>query len=87
MKNEKNMVENEKIIVEAVEVSEKKGVMTKVKSGFKKHGKKILAVAGVGAGLLIAYTLGKGSQSSETVVEIIDDLQSEIDFSEISIPE
>ena len=70
-------VENE------VQETEKKGFGTKVKDFFAKHGKKILAVAGVGLGAAAGYFLGKNSGNEvsaddvEDLVEIYGDVEDE----------
>lgn len=72
---------NENFDEEVVDVEEetKEGFVTKAKAGIKKHGKKIAAVAVVGAVGLIGYALGSKSKivDSDAAGEIIDDVISE----------
>ena len=60
-------VENE------VQETEKKGFGTKVKDFFAKHGKKIVAVAGVGLAGVAGYLLGKNA-GGEVSADDVDDL-------------
>ena len=61
MSNEIEKVETTEVVEET-----KQGFLSKVGNGIKKHGKKILAIAGVAAAAAIGYALGKGSNAVES---------------------
>ena len=66
-------------VEEFIEEEKSEGLLTKAAKGLKKHGKKIAAVAVVGAVGLIGYALGSKSKivDSDAAGEIIDDVISE----------
>ena len=68
-------VTNEEVVVETVcEEESKEGLLSKVKTGFKKHGKKIAVTAAVTVAGIIGYMLGSKSDDG---YEYIDSYTSE----------
>ena len=75
MSEEKKDLYEEETFVEEEEVIEEtksEGFLTKVKTGLKKHGKKLVAGAAVAAVGLIGYALGAKSKEDEDAIETDD---------------
>lgn len=73
-------MDNEKTFDEEV-IVEEEGFATKFKDGIKKHGKKIAAVAVVGAVGLISYKLGVNHSSKiEDVIDVLDEVEEVTEF-------
>lgn len=75
-------VDDEVIIENYEDEPEKVGFFSKVKSGLKKHGKKVAAVAALGTVGLIGYALG--SRNHEDGAEEYDNNVVSLDYSEIN---
>ena len=88
MKNEKIEVVNEVTEVEETEET-KRNALSKPIGWIKRNGKKIVTGAAVGAGLVLAYGLGKKSAggSDDSVDEGTDDNAVDVDFTEIESEE
>ena len=71
MKDEINEVVNEETVDE-VEETKSKGLLSKVKTGLKTHGKKIAVVAACMAGGLIGYAIGTRSKDDYSDCDVID---------------
>ena len=72
MSEEKKDLYEEETFVEEEEVIEEtksEGFLTKVKTGLKKHGKKLVAGAAVAAVGLIGYALGAKSKEGEDTID------------------
>ena len=68
-------VTNEEVVVETVcEEEAKEGLLSKVKTGFEKHGKKIAVTAAVTVAGIIGYMLGSKSDDG---YEYVDSYASE----------
>ena len=67
-------VTNEEVVVETVCEEAKEGLLSKVKTGFKKHGKKIAVTAAVTVAGVVGYILGSKSDDG---YEYIDSYTSE----------
>lgn len=73
----KNTEIEEGVDIDFIDVEEvETGFISKVKSVIKKNGKKIVAGAAIGVGMIAAYNLGKRSGN---ISDIIDDNIDEID--------
>lgn len=88
MKNEKIEVVNEVTEVEETEET-KRNALSKPIGWIKRNGKKIVTGVAVGAGLVLAYGLGKKSAggSDDSVDEETDDNAVDVDFTEIESEE
>lgn len=88
MKNEKIEVVNEVTEVEEAEET-KQNALSKPIGGFKRNGKKIVTGIAVGAGLVLAYVLGKKSArgSDDSVDEETDDNTVDVNFTKIESEE
>lgn len=88
MKNEKVEVVNEVTEVEETEET-KRNILSKPIGWVKRNGKKIVTGVAVGAGLVLAYGLGKKSagDSDELIDEDAEDDSIDVDFTEIESEE
>lgn len=88
MKNEKIEVANEVTEVEETEET-KRNALSKPIGWIKRNGKKIVTGVAVGAGLVLAYGLGKKSAggSDDSIDEETDDNTVDVDFTEIESEE
>ena len=88
MKNEKIEVVNEVTEVEETEEPQRPA-LSKPVGWSKRNGKKIVTGVAVGAGLVLAYGLGKKSAggSDDSVDEETDDDTVDVDFTEIESEE
>lgn len=73
---DKNVVDVE-VEEEEMEMTEKKGLVSKVVEFGKKHGKKLAIGAGVLAVGLLGYKLGHGSENDGDSVDYLEDHNSD----------
>lgn len=84
IKAEDIKVTEDEVIVEETVDCEKVGFLDKVKTGLKKHGKKVAiaaAIGTVGTVGLIGYALVK---KSPDVSNVLDDVVTDVDFTEVT---
>ena len=81
IKGEDIKVTEDEVIVEETVDCEKVGFLDKVKTGLKKHGKKVAIAAAIGTVGLIGYALVK---KSPDVSNVLDDVVTDVDFTEVN---
>lgn len=81
IKAEDIKVTEDEVIVEETVDCEKVGFLDKVKTGLKKHGKKVAIAAAIGTVGLIGYALVK---KSPDVSNVLDDVVTDVDFTEVT---
>lgn len=82
IKEEDIKVTEDEVIVEETVDCAKVGFLDKVKTGLKKHGKKVAIAAAIGTVGLIGYTLVK--KSPQDVSDVLDDVVTDVDFTEVT---
>lgn len=74
-------VTEDEVIVEETVDCEKVDFLDKVKTGLKKHGKKVAIAAAIGTVGLIGYALVKKTPDASNV---LDDVVADVDFTEVT---